>query len=598
MKTRFKLISILLALLTVLTAFTACNNSSNDNNNNTNTESESVTETESSSKPDLSLFPENAFPIFNGTEYIAKVVTSDTANSTDRQIATSLRTVLKEKTKVTLKTSTDFLGAGESYDPQKYEILVGKTKHEESKNVFETISFNSYGIKVVGNKIIFFFSTPEQGKELVALFTSAIKTADKGALWVPNSISALKNSSIQLNGVPQYPAVSLSAVDCADDTSMIVANKTNLATFNEYCATLTNSGYAEYSKRENIDGNYFRTYTKGETALTVYFSEGTKQARIISGPIDDIPSKEVDTTPETVEPTLTFVAQSNSVDNGLALIYQLPNGKFIIVDGGYYLSDKIYKELKALQPDTKKITIAAWFVSHPHIDHQDALENFINQHSNEIFIESIFFNYLDATYYDNLTASDQSESSKEGASVNRFRELISKRLSRDTKIIKPHTGQIYTFGKSAQVEIIWTIEDYLPTALDRINTSSMIIRVTVAGYSTMILADATSVSNEIILKMYNSHLKSDSVTLAHHGIWVDTPEMYNRISAPLLLWPCNTARSKEFYEQEYSRPAIQAALDNATDVYLSKNVTNKFNLPYTPINNKEEFIQSTLTPSN
>ena len=126
----------------------------------------------------------------------------------------------------------------------------------------------------------------------------------------------------------------------------------------------------------------------------------------------------------------------------------------------------------------------------------------------------------------------------------------------------------------------------------------MIIRVTVAGYSTMILADATSVSNEIILKMYNSHLKSDSVTLAHHGIWVDTPEMYNRISAPLLLWPCNTARSKEFYEQEYSRPAIQAALDNATDVYLSKNVTNKFNLPYTPINNKEEFIQSTLTPSN
>ena len=597
MKTCFKLTALILALITVLASFTACNNSNNKETNNTESESNTELSTENTASFDLSHFPENAFPIFDGSSYVSKVVTSDTADSTERQIAASLRSAFKSKTKVTLSTSTDFLAAGEVYDENAYEIIVGKTKHAESIKVYEAMSYNGYGITVVGKKIIFYFSTMEEGKKLISLFTAAIKITDKGGLWVPDSISVTKNDAIELKDVPKYPAANLATVDCADNTSMVVASKTTLEVFNQYCSTLLDAGYTEYSKRENIDGNYFRTYTKGTTALTVYFSEGTKQTRIIAGPLKDIPSKEIDQTPETVEPSLTFVAQSNRTENGLALIYQLPNGKFIIIDGGYYLSDKIYKELKILQPDTTKITIAAWFVSHPHIDHQDSLENFINQHANEIVIENIFFNYLQPEYYDNLTANDQSESSKEGARVTRFRNLIENKLSSETNVIKPHTGQIYNFGKSAQVEILWTIEDYLPTALDRINTSSLIIRVTVAGSSTIILADSTSVSNELILKMYNSHLKSDMVTLAHHGIWVDTPEMYNRIKAPVLLWPSNTTRAIEFYNTEYSKPAIQAALDNATDVYLSMGTTNKFMLPYQTVNNKEAFMKDILTAS-
>ena len=94
--------------------------------------------------------------------------------------------------------------------------------------------------------------------------------------------------------------------------------------------------------------------------------------------------------------------------------------------------------------------------------------------------------------------------------------------------------------------------------------------------------------------MYDSHLKSDIVTLAHHGIWVDTPEMYNKINAPVLLWPSNTKKAVEFYNSNYSKPAIQAALDNATDVYLSKGTNNILTLPYKPINNKDAFMQNTL----
>ena len=592
----FKFIALLLAFIIALGAITACNSSSNTNGESESEESETSSNCEATEKADLSLFPENAFPIFDGKSYAAKVVTSDTATSAERQVAANLRTALKNLTKISLASSTDFLNSGEAYDTKAYEILIGETKHEEAKSVLSSVPFNSYGIKTNGNKIVFFFSTADEGKELVSLFTNAIKTTDKGAIWVPNTISAVKSAYIQLTDVPSYPSQSLSYVDCADDTEMVVASNTSLTKFNEYCTALAGNGFVEYSKRENVNGNYFRTYTKGNKALTVYYSEGTKQARVISGPIKDIPSKEIDQTPETVEPSLTFVAQSNSVGNGLALIYQLPNGKFIIIDGGYYLSDKLYKELTALQPDTSKITIAAWFVSHPHIDHQDTLERFINQHSNEVVIENLFFNYADADYYDNFTASDQIQdpNAKEGKRVNYFREIIAKNLSRDTEIIKPHTGQIYNFGPSTQVEIIWTVEDLLPTALDRVNTSSLIIRITVAGTSTMVLADATGVSKQIMLKMYGSHLKSDIVTLAHHGIWIDTPEIYTTINAPVLLGPANTAGAQEGYTHYYSRPAILAALESATDVYLSKGTNNKLPLPYKTVNNKDTFIKDTF----
>ena len=87
----------------------------------------------------------------------------------------------------------------------------------------------------------------------------------------------------------------------------------------------------------------------------------------------------------------------------------------------------------------------------------------------------------------------------------------------------------------------------------------------------------------------NSNLKSDIVTLAHHGIWVDTPELYKRVNASVLLWPCNTTRAKEFYNKNYSKTTIRTAIDLATDIYLSKGTTNKFSLPYKHVNNKAAF---------
>ena len=607
-----KTISLLLTVIMILSALSACaktvegedeslsdSDYTSNSNQDTNADEEvDPDEGEGVYTPEVdeSKFPENAFPIFDGSAYTVKVVVSDKASNTERQVATSLRSELKKKTKTTISQETDFLKSGESYDPNAYEILVGETNHSESASIYDATDYNNYGIKTIGRKIVFYFSSADEGNELIKTFISALKSNDKNAFWLEGSISASKITSVNLTGLPKYPATSLSTVDCADNTQMVVAKSTNKSEFDTYCQSLVSSGYAEYSKRENVDGNYFRTYTKGSTAVTAYFSTGRKQARIIVGPIKDIPSKETDSTKETFTPSVTLIGPSESVSGSLTMIYQLANGKFLIIDGGIILADRIYKELRELQPNATELTIAGWFISHPHNDHQDGIEYFLEQHSHEVNIEKVFFNYAKADYYNNPTDSDH-KNEREGSRVTRLHQYLEKYLSRSTTVIKPHTGQVYNFG-SASVEIISTVEDLLPTAMPYVNDTSMVIRVTVAGQSNMLLGDASTNMKNIIRSMYGSHVKSDMVTLAHHGVWDTTPELYKEIKGKVVFWPNNTAGARMYYTEKSTssgaRKAIQAALDNATDVFLAKGTDTKLNLPYTPVGNKQSFINSTL----
>ena len=612
-----KSISLLLVIIMLATALFSCatkpdNSDESGSDSNVSSSSDNASSDSSSDEDevdpdegegvytptvDQGKFPENAFPVFDGSAYTLKVVVSDKASADERQVATTLRSELKKKTKTTISQSTDYLEEGKKYDANAYEILVGQTKHTESTMIYNTTDYNNYGIKTIGNKIVVYFSDVLEGKELVTILINALKNNDKKAFWFEGAISASKITSPILTGLPKYPS-STSVVDCGDNTSLIHVNNTTYDVFNSYCISLVSGGYDEYSRRDNISGIYFRTYTKGSTAVTAYFSTSRKTAKIIVGPIKDIPSKDNDTTKETYEPSLTMIGPSESVSGSLTLIYMLANGKFLIIDGGIILADRIYKELVELQPNATKYTIAGWFISHPHNDHQDGIEYFIEQHGHEVEIENIYFNYAKESYYDNLTSKDhQKETDKEGDRVAQLREILETKVTRSTKIVKPHTGQIYNFG-SASVEIISTVEDIMPTALPHVNESSMVIRVTVEGQSTMVLADASSKMKGIILEMYGKYVKSDIVTLAHHGVWDTTPLLYTLIQAKVLLWPNNTEGARMYYTNKSttseSRQSIQAALDEATDVFLAKGTDTKLNLPYTPIGNKQDFINKTL----
>ena len=400
------------------------------------------------------------------------------------------------------------------------------------------------------------------------------------AMWIVFDVEDIQesssnegNSGTSSNNLPDYPA-STKSYNCYDDTTMYIANDTNLDTFKTYCKVLKGKGYEEYSTRDNVSGNYYRTYTKGSRAVTAYYIANTKTARVISGPTTDIPTKKVDKTPETYKPSVTLLSQGAEKGSGLGLIFRLPNGKFFIYDGGYAQNDALYNKLKSLAGNDK-IVIAAWVISHPHQDHQEAFEYLMQKHSKDVTIENLMYNYTKAT--------------DEYGSTETIKTVISKYLTSSTNIIKPHTGQIYNFGSSS-IEILYTVEDYMPNTISDLNQTSLVVRFTVGGQTVIALGDILEKAANIICNMHGSYLKSDIVQLAHHGTTPGNKAIYTNINAPILLWPSCASNVKKRYKSS-GHESLSEAVNKAKDIYLAGDGTVTLNLPLSVVNNKSSFLK-------
>ena len=590
MKKLIKLISVALILSFSFLTLAACAaNPSSQSNSDSNAESGSGTGSgkesgkESDRESSLNIntdvssdntqaigLPNNAYAILHSGAYAVRVIMPDKPTDAEKAVYTKLRASLKSKTGVDVRTETDYIQSGSTHPASEAAILVGFTNYTETEKAYDASETGEYGIKFYNKKIVFYFSTEDEGLELVNSFCSAIRSNESKAFWIDNSFSVKKKSVFKLESIPKYPT-STTTVDCADDTAMLLAKSTDLNTFNAYCKTLASSGFTEYSRRDNVNGNYYCTYTKGTMALTVYFTAKTKTVRIISGPLSDIPTKNVDRTPETNKsPSITLITQGADKGSGLGIIYHLPNGKFFVYDGGYA---DVYTELKKLAKNDP-IVIAAWVISHPHPDHEEAFDKFLKNHSNDVKLENVMYNYAKC-------------SDKYGTSET-IKPFISEYVKNTTNVIKPHSGQIYEFGSSS-IEIIQTPEDFLPTAITDVNYSTMVVRFKVAGQTMLALGDAYDGATDILLANHGTYLKSDMVQLAHHGSWPGTAELYEKINAPIVLWPSCLSNAKTRYAAS-DHASLRKALSLAKDVYLAGDGTVTLTLPHTPVNNKTAFV--------
>ena len=132
------------------------------------------------------------------------------------------------------------------------------------------------------------------------------------------------------------------------------------------------------------------------------------------------------------------------------------------------------------------------------------------------------------------------------------------------------------------------IDDILPSKLDYVNSSSMVVRFKVGSQTILALADTTHSVSTALQNTYGSYLKSDMVQLAHHGTYPGHASLYTKINAQVLFWPSNTSNAKK----QYSDSAVKEALNKAKDIYLAKGTDITIPLPYTVKNNKKDFLKS------
>ncbi|MEN8156941.1 MAG: MBL fold metallo-hydrolase [Bacteroidota bacterium] len=228
-------------------------------------------------------------------------------------------------------------------------------------------------------------------------------------------------------------------------------------------------------------------------------------------------------------------SQINSIGN--SYVFQMENGKVVVMDGGLKEETEYLKGFLAVLGNH----VEAWFISHPHGDHMGAL-NQILMKPGEIRIETIYHSAVPPEFY--MSQKTQySTYSTEG-----FYHNLSNSGIRVVNIAEPGmTVEIdqtkFKILSVANPEI--TVNDY--------NNSSMVIRVWDAKKSMLFLGDLGAEGGDKLLNgPFGEELDCDYIQMAHHGQAGVSTAFYRSINFRACLWPTPSWVYENDYGEGYN----------------------------------------------
>lgn len=203
-----------------------------------------------------------------------------------------------------------------------------------------------------------------------------------------------------------------------------------------------------------------------------------------------------------------------SPEQNMSYIVETGDGSIVVIDGGNVGdADYLHEYLKKLGGDSP--TIKAWFITHAHGDHYDALKVLLET-DRAPKIEKIILKF-----FDDVPA-------KEDALLTVF---------------KQHNISIHETEVGEEIQIdnvvfknIWMIGDNI--TFNRPNNSSVVWRMEACGQSVLFLGDlGVEGGNDMMEKLDASLIRADFVQMAHHGQHGVTREFYTAVSPKACLWP-------------------------------------------------------------
>ncbi len=206
----------------------------------------------------------------------------------------------------------------------------------------------------------------------------------------------------------------------------------------------------------------------------------------------------------------------------LSIVIKSPNGKLIVVDGGWEADvDKLSSLI--LQQGGK---VDAWLITHPHEDHVGALCAILNDSARKIKIDKIYCSLATPDWYRQLSPT--------GAGI------ADQLLSAFTKL--PVGTVTNNVGRGTEINIddvnIRVLNNRGAYTYNGVNNSSLVYKIRVSGQSILILGDlAYDGGKDLIKTCTAAELKSDIVQMAHHGQQGVDQDAYALIAPTTCLWP-------------------------------------------------------------
>ncbi len=297
-----------------------------------------------------------------------------------------------------------------------------------------------------------------------------------------------------------------------------------------YAKQLELCGFEQYAVNE-ICENVFYTYTSDNTSVFLSWNAFLKTARIVVHVSDNLPSRDRIVLNES-DTCIPSVAQIRVMD-GLSYVFQLVDGSFLVVDGGYHYDadlQELYQFLLEKSVNGRKPSICAWMFTHSHDDHIALATEFIREKAGEVEIKSFIYQFPNCA---EMSTRENDEVMQQD--IERLEKNIADYYP-DAAIYTLHTGQTYYF-KGLEIEILFTAEDIYPYQAAHYNDVSAAWRMKFDnGKTFLMLGDCFSYSCKQLADTYGDYLKSDILQLTHHGLLGGDKRLYQYIDPEVCLW--------------------------------------------------------------
>lgn len=471
------------------------------------------------------------------------------------------------------------------------DIVFLTSERAKTKGVITSIGYNEYGIVSKDGKI-YVYSMTEEGmeiaaKQLVAIMADISDYKETRDLFLPAELTIAESADGQ---TPRLPYLAGAEVyDAAMSGAYTLSLTAEKQTFLDYADNIAALGYTlieertkdcTYMNDSNKYTNVYRTYINDDFMVYMYFMDYKNTVKIVGANISEYEAlTDCQPTEGSGVSTLSMLdiglqnPNSNYNSNGLSMAIKLSDGRFIVIDGGlWYGADteasevnRLYKWLEQ-NSEGGKIDIAAWIFTHIHVDHVNVAWKFEQMYGSKVNIERYMHNFLEYSY---LLSVEGTNLEKDTYDVV-YPRMLDMLERYDNAIM--HTGQIYRIG-NAEIEVVYTHEDFFPDPMKIVNNTSTVMRITVGGNSILVGGDAQEAAQLVCLNNNGYTLGSDFVQMTHHGYngLLNYYKYAASASVTVALCPKNSGLT--------SSSANNWLKTNSDELYMSNKI-HTFDLPY------------------
>ena len=331
--------------------------------------------------------------------------------------------------------------------------------------------------------------------------------------------------------------------DALDGTYVFCRGDLTEGDLESYLSELSAEGF-ETIRRESLGNNeYYCLAGKDADAYLSYLRDAS-ELRVYAEPkgFSKLPPAKNGEAGDgdTVLIQLTVDNIVDRANGGMTYALRLSDGRFVLIDGGYYSddeADRIYSILKKYTPEGQRPHIAAWFLTHFHGDHYGGMIRFAEKYAKECKLDGYYFNGL--------------RNGRAGwhGMIDKFAVLRDMWSTPPEIYGKIHSGMTLEFS-GVPIRVMCTHEDVYPKNFIDANDMGSVLRIDACSQRIMMLGDCRDTECDAMIKAFEGcgELKSDMVQYSHHGYEGATKQFYEAVDAETVLFPMNIVGWQENYK--------------------------------------------------